>query len=36
MLMLLHLLTLPVLLGISREGKGPAALCVPYQVGERS
>jgi ABC-type uncharacterized transport system permease subunit len=31
MLMLPYLLTLLVLVGISREGKGPGALCVPYR-----
>lgn len=35
MLMLPYLLTILVLLGISREGKGPAALCVPYRREER-
>ena len=35
MLMLPYLLTILVLLGISREGKGPAALCVPFQREER-
>ena len=36
MLMLPYLLTILVLLGISREGKGPAALCVPFQREERT
>ena len=36
MLMLPYLLTILVLLGISREGKGPAALCVPYRREERT
>ncbi len=35
MLMLPYVLTILVLLGISREGKGPAALCVPYRREER-
>jgi ABC-type uncharacterized transport system permease subunit len=36
MLMLPYLLTLIVLIGISRGGKGPASLCVPYQREERA
>lgn len=36
MLMLPYLLTILVLIGISREGKGPAALCVPYRREERA
>ncbi len=36
MLMLPYLLTLIVLIGISREGKGPASLCVPYHREERA
>lgn len=36
MLMLPYLLTLLVLIGISREGKGPASLCVPYHREERA
>lgn len=35
MLMLPYLLTLIVLVGISKEGKGPSALCVPYHREER-
>ena len=35
MLMLPYLLTILVLLGIAREGRGPAALCVPYRREER-
>ncbi|MBI3764469.1 MAG: ABC transporter permease [Chloroflexi bacterium] len=31
MLMLPYVLTILVLIGISREGRGPAALCVPYR-----
>lgn len=36
MLMLPYVLTILVLLGISREGRGPAALCVPYRREERT
>lgn len=36
MLMLPYLLTILVLLGISRKGRGPAALCVPYRREERT
>lgn len=36
MLMLPYALTILVLMGISREGKGPAALCVPFSREERS
>lgn len=36
MLMLPYLLTILVLMGISRDGKGPAALCVPYRREERT
>ncbi len=36
MLMLPYLLTIFVLLGIAREGRGPAALCVPYRREERT
>jgi simple sugar transport system permease protein len=36
MLMLPYLLTILVLLGISRQGRGPAALCVPYRREERT
>jgi ABC-type uncharacterized transport system permease subunit len=35
MLMLPYLLTLIVLIGISKEGKGPSALCAPYHREER-
>lgn len=36
MLMLPYVLTVLVLVGISREGKGPAALCVPFEREERT
>jgi simple sugar transport system permease protein len=35
MLMLPYVLTILVLIGIARSGKGPAALCVPYRREER-
>jgi ABC-type uncharacterized transport system permease subunit len=35
MLMLPYVLTILVLLGIAREGRGPAAMCVPYRREER-